>query len=171
MSAGPYTHPPRVRRVLESLVGVVCPPEAAELGLAPAITSRVQESMRALPPHFRVGLISGLLAYEVGSMANPRHLGVPASSLAPAHAARYFARWWHGKLAPQRELVKGVKGLLCLACCEMPEIKERLNYRPERWIELVKARRLARYGADIERHEAALVRPEPLSAPSTGERG
>ena len=36
-----YQHPPLVRRVLESLVPVVCPPEAMELGLGADIVDHV----------------------------------------------------------------------------------------------------------------------------------
>ena len=164
MTRSPYTHPRRVRRVLESLVAVVCPPEASECGLAPAIADRVEASMGALPSHIRAGLISGLLAYEASAAFVPRHRGRPASGLSAEHAARYFEAWWKSELAPRRELAKGVKGLLCLACYETPEMKAELNYRPEAWIARVKQTRLQRHGDAIARQDAALARPDPLPA-------
>jgi hypothetical protein len=162
MNDKPYRHPRRIRRLLESLVAVVCPPRAAELGLAQAIVSRMEESMQALPPHLRAGLLAGLTTYEAGALADPRHRGRPASALPADKAARYFDRWWHSRLAPQRELAKGVKGLLCFACYETPEMQASIGYTPDTWIDQVAARRLARHADVIRRRERELRRADPL---------
>lgn len=163
MNDRPYRHPRRVRRILEHLVEVACPPEASARGLASAIVDRVEASMQALPGHLRAGLLSGLYAYESGALLDPRHLGKPASALRGARATRYFERWWHSPLAPQRELAKGVKGLLCLACYETPEMKRAIGYTPEAWLEQVTSAR-GRHAEAIERHARSLLRPEPLEA-------
>jgi hypothetical protein len=162
MTDKPYRHPRRIRRLLESLVPIVCPPATAELGLAQDIVARVEASMQALPVHLRAGLLAGLSAYEAGALADPRHLGRPASALPKDRGVRYFERWWHSPLAPQRELAKGVKGLLCLACYETPEMKSSIGYTPEAWIERVTAQRLVRHAETIRRREHELLRPEPL---------
>ncbi len=154
--------PARIRKLLESLARVVCPPEAAELGLEPGIVARVETVLAALPGPMRAGLFAGLAAYEAGALLDPAHRGKPASALSPAQAEAYFQRWWTSRLLLRRELAKNAKGLLCLACYEMPEMKEALNYTPEAWIARAKTRRLARYAPEVRAHEAALAKPDPL---------
>lgn len=157
-----YRHPKPVRRSLASLAAVVCPPEATELDLVGAIVDEVELSMRASPAGVRAALLAGIAGYELAATLVPRHRGRPASRLSPELARRYFASWWHSPLPPQRQFARGVKGLLCLACYEMPAIKEQLGYTPEAWIETVKARRLAVFADAIRRREADILAPDPL---------
>lgn len=152
-----YRHTARTRRVLHSLVSLLCPPDAAR-PLASAIVDHVELSMRAMPVHVRAALVTGLAAYDLGALA--RH-GRRANKLDPARAAGYLERWRRGP-ALGRELVQGVKGLLCLAYFEMPEVQARMGYRPAAWIDHVARRRRARYGEDIARHQASLLAVDPL---------
>lgn len=162
MTAGAIDPESRVAGVLASLVPVVCPPEADSHGLASAIASEAQATIAALPPHARSALRLGLLTYEVGSIPSIRHPGRPASRLGRAEAERYFASWWQSRVPLFRELARGVKGLLCLACYEMPAMKAELDYGPEDWIARVKARRLALYSDSIRRHRTRLTEADPL---------
>lgn len=160
-----YQHPPLVRRVLESLVPVVCPPEAMELGLGADIVDHVGLTMSAVPPLFRRGLVLGLTTYDLGAVAWLPGRGRRAHQLPVALAERYFARWEHGFTPVERELARAVGQLIKFACYEQPAMLERLGYTPQQWIDQVKRRRLTVYGDDIRRAEAAVLAPDPLRPP------
>ena len=157
-----YRHPAAVRRVLESMVAVICPPEAIELGLAPAIVDHVGLTMGALAAPFRLGLIAGLLTYDAAAMAWPPARGRRAHKLPTALAERWFKLWLHGPTGVERQLVTAIKQLLNLAHYEQPEIQQRMGYDPQGWIEKVKQRRLDHYSDDIQKHQQSLVSPDPL---------
>ncbi len=146
------------RRVLLALVDVVCPGEARELALGPAIVEHLELGLQALPGEVRASFIAGLFAYDVAALL--RH-GRRSHKLELDRARRYFAFWCH-RPGPVGEFAKAVKGLLCLAHYEMPAIKEAIDYRPQDWIDRVKKRRLGRYPDDIRRHQAALFAADPL---------
>lgn len=154
-----YRHPAPVRRLLSSLVPVVCPPDAVALDLTRAIVDHVELSMRSFDPVMRAGLLAGLAAYELGGLPFG---GRPASHLPAARAARYFHLWWASPIGLVHELGKGVKGLLCLACYEQPAMWDRLGYTPQPWIDQVKKKRLAVHGPAIQRAAAAVLAPDPL---------
>jgi hypothetical protein len=152
-------HDPRTRRVLRSLAALLCPPPPDEApDLLDAVIDDVAQTMQAMPAAVRAALIAGLATYDLGAVAR---WGRPASKLGPAQAARYLDLWRHG-LVVQRELVKAVRSLVCFSYYEMPAVKERMRYRPDRWIEKVTRHRLATYGGDIARHRASLFEPDPL---------
>jgi hypothetical protein len=151
-----------VRRVLTSLVGVVCPPDAQALGLAEPIVDHVGLSLGALPPRMRQALALGVLTYDLAALAWPPARGRRAHRLPRHLAARYFERWLGGPTPIHRQLAIAVKQLLVLGHYEQPAIQERLGYRPAAWIAAVKRRRLDVYADDIARHQASLIAPDPL---------
>jgi hypothetical protein len=157
-----YTHPGPVRRLLKSLVPVVCPPLATEFGLADAIVDHVELSMRASSKGVRVALLTGISGYELAAALVPRHLGQSASSLSVEDARRYFGSWWSSPLPPQREFAKGVKGLLCLACYEQPQMMEAIGYTPNEWIDKSTHYRLRTYSEAIAKREVELFTDDPL---------
>jgi hypothetical protein len=157
-----YDHPGPIRRTLESLVPVVCPPEAIELGLTSAIVEHVELSMRAAPSGVRVALLAGIGGYEVAAMAMPQHRGRGASRLSLEQARAYFDSWWRSPLMPQREFAKGIKGLICLACYEQPEMMESIGYTPQEWIDRSVRYRLSTYSEAIDKRAADLIAPDPL---------
>lgn len=160
-----YQHPALVRRILEGLVPVICPPDAMELGLGADIVDHVGLMMGVIPPLFRSGLIAGLITYDTSAMLWPPARGRRAHQLPPDLAERWFERWEHGFTPVQRELAKAIAQLVKLGCYEQPAMQERLGYRPAQWIEEVKRRRLTVYGDDVRRAEAAVIAPDPLRPP------
>lgn len=166
-----YRHPAPARKLLTSLVTVVCPPDAISLGIEDDIVDHVELSMRASPAGVRAALLTGMTGYELAAALWPPHLGRRASRLPRRQAERYFHSWWVSPLPPQREFAKGIKGLLCLGCYEHPAMKSRLGYAPEGWIAHVKSRRLSEYTDAIRRHQDALHAPDPLPGLERGERG
>jgi hypothetical protein len=154
--------PAAIRKVLESLVPVVCPPEAAELDLAPAIVDHATETVSAMPALFRTGLMAGLTTYDQAARLWPPARGRAAHSLPLDLRTRWYLHWLGGLTPVQRELAKAVKQLLVLGHYEHPVIQERMGYRPQQWIEQVKRKRLDVYSDDIARHDASLIAPDPL---------
>jgi hypothetical protein len=148
-----------MNKVLRSLVGVICPPEATELGLADEIVAHVELQLTALPAVMRRGLQLGLATYDLGAVPLHRRR---AHKLPKHLARRYFELWLHGPTPLQRQLAIAIKQLLALAHFEHPVIQERMGYRPQQFIEKVKRRRLEVYQDDIQRHQQSLFAPDPL---------
>lgn len=157
-----YQHSPRVRRTLAALARIACPPEIDELGLVDDVVDHMGASMGALPELFCRGLVAGLTTYELGARLVPGNGGRAASQLDPDRALRYFLLWRKSPLMPQRELIKAVRGLLCLAYYEQPAAREQIGYTPEQWIDKVKRKRLAVYSDEINAHQQSLLEPDPL---------
>lgn len=157
-----YSHSPRVRRLLRSLVPIVCPPEVERLGVVDAVVDHVALSMRAFPAPLRKALLLGLTTYDLSAAAWPRARGRTASKLPRHRAGDWYAIWWNSPLAPQRELAKAVKALMAIATYEQPKVQAELGYAPQAWIDKVKGRRLEVYGEAIRKHERALIEPDPL---------
>jgi len=157
-----YSHSPRVRRLLRSLVPIVCPPEVEQLGVVDAVVDHVALSMRAFPVPLRRALLLGLRTYDLSAAAWPRARGRTAGMLPRHRAAAWYALWWRSPLLPQRELAKAVKALMAIAYYEQPKVQAQLGYAPQAWIDKVKGRRLEVYGDAIRKHERSLIEPDPL---------
>ena len=155
-----YHHSIAQRRLIARLAEIVCPPEPSPAEHAGAIAQHTQMSIRVFPGPARAALIAGMRTYDEG--ARLFFGGKPARELPPEAGVRYFESWWRSRLRLQREFARGVKGLICLAYYELPAVKDHIGYTPEAWIESVKKRRLSIYKEEIERHEAALIEPDPL---------
>jgi hypothetical protein len=152
----------RARALLESLVPVVCPPDAVELGIEAEIVEHAEKTIAVLPTAFRTGLAAGLLAYDQAARLWPPAKGRAARDL-PVHLrSRWYLLWLGGMTPVNRELAKAAKQMLVLAHFEHPQIQERLGYRPQQWIEKVKKKRLDVYKDDIARHQASIIAPDPL---------
>lgn len=157
-----YRHSRRVRRVVASLVPVVCPEGAVRLGLGEWLVDHSELSVGAFPAAFRRALAAGLVTYDLSAAAWPPARGRFAHRLDPDRAAAWFHLWWRSRLAPQRELVKAVKSILCMAYYEAPAVQAEIGYTAQAWIDNVKQRRLAVYSDEIRRHDESLLAPDPL---------
>ncbi len=157
-----YAHSDAVRQLLLSLVPVLCPPRAIELGLANVIVDHVELTMRASPKGVRLALIAGISGYEVAAMVHPGHIGTRASRLSLDHARRNFEAWYHSKLAPQHELAKGLKSLISLACYEQPAMMKAIGYTPQEWIDKSVRYRLKTYSESIAQRERDVIAADPL---------
>jgi hypothetical protein len=151
-----------MRKVFASLVPVVCPPEARELGISDDLIEHIALQTAVLPALMSRGMALGLLSYDLGALAWLPARGRRAHKLPPHLARRYFETWLHGPTGLQRQLAIAVKQLLALAHYEHPLVQQRMGYRPQQWIEKVKRRRLELYADDIAKHQASLIAPDPL---------
>lgn len=157
-----YSHSPRIRRLLRSLVPIVCPPEVERLGVVDAVVDHVGLSMRAFPAPLRRALLLGLTTYDLSAAAWPRARGKTASKLPRHRAAGWYAFWWRSPLLPQRELAKAIKMVMAIGYYEQPAVQAELGYAPQAWIDQVKGRRLEVYSEAIRKHDRSLIEPDPL---------
>ena len=144
------------RRVLRSLVPVICPPEGVQF--ADVIVEQMELQIGVLPPLMRKGIDAGMLAYDVGAV--PRFLR-RAHKLTGDAAEKYFSFWEHGT-GPQVQLARAVNQLMSLACYEQPAMKAALGFFPEPWIEEVRKKRLTVYADNVRKQHEQLLAPDPL---------
>ena len=145
------------RKVLVSLVPVVCPPEYAHL--ADAIVDHMALTLGASPPLLRKGFDAGLLTYDLGALLAHRRR---AHQLTGDRAEQYFASWEHGPTPVHRQFAQAINQLMGLSCYEQPEACARVGYHPVPWIEEVKVKRLTVFKDDVAKQEAQIIAPDPL---------
>lgn len=154
---GELQHPAIGRKVLRSLVPVICPPEYVHLG--DAIVAHMALTIGASPSLVQKALAAGLVTYDLGALPRYRRR---AHALTGAQAERYYASWEHGPTPVHVQLARALNQLMSLSCYEQPEVMEAIGYRPAAWIAEVTRKRLAVYGADVRRQEAQVIAPDPL---------
>ena len=156
------------RRLLRSLTAVITPPgEAEQLGVLDATLDETELMIRSMPRLVRMALVAGMTFYDLAAVLYPGNGGKRAGRLDGARARRYYLRWKNG-LSLQRELVKGVKGIVGIAYYEQRPVQVRMGYDPHAWIDRARARRLESYHDEIERQEASIFAPDPIELPSGG---
>jgi len=169
----PFRLPDSVRRTLSALAPVLLTEEVEDLGLIDTVVDGVELFLRSVPATVRVGLVSGLTAFEHAARLRPGSAGRGFSAL-PRHAAeRHFQRWWASSLPPKHELARGVKMILVHAYYELPVIEARLGYQPQACVDAARTRRLGRFSEAIRAHQEQVLQPSPLPAADvpTGRRG
>ena len=153
----------RQRRTVRALIQVACPAFVAE---NPARTEQtlhnLELGLRSLPAHVRLLVRLGLLAFDESARAKPSARGRPFRALPPDQALAHFEMFWRSRFAPLSLFAKNLMSLVALACYEIPDAKDRLEYHPDAWITEVARRRLDTWGAEIRAHEEDLLRPDPL---------
>lgn len=153
---------PSTRKILEALAPIACPPEILAEGAVDATIDAMEEFLRHTPPSIGQAAMAGLRLFEGSARLHPGHRGRPFSLLEPQLQARWFESWWHSRLAPLRMFAKNIKGLLVIQYYELPHVVEALDWHPDRWIQQVAEERMARYGEEIRKKEAAVLVPSPL---------
>jgi hypothetical protein len=152
-----YTHPPTTRRVLLSLVPVICPPNAAPL--ADAIVDHMALTVSQMPPLLLAALAAGFTTYDLGSLPRYRKR---AHKLTGDAADKYFESWLHGITPVHRQFGQMLNQLLSMSCYEQPAMMESIGYHVGPWIEEVKKKRLAVFADDIKKQDAQIIAPDPL---------
>jgi hypothetical protein len=152
-----YDHPEPTRRVLLSLVPVICPPDAVPL--ADAIVDHMGLTFGETPALLRKALSAGFTAYDLGSLPRYRRR---AHKLSGENAERYYDSWLHGITPVHRQFAQMLNQLMSLSCYEQPQMMEAVGYRVGPWIEEVKKKRLAVFADDIRKQDTQLLAPDPL---------
>jgi hypothetical protein len=145
------------KRVLHSLVPVICPPDA--VAYADAIVDNMALTIEASGPVLARALEAGLLAYDLGAV--PRH-GRRAHKLTGDAAEHYYESWEHGLTPMHVQFARALNQIMSMACYEQPAMMESVGYRVEPWIEEVKKKRLTVYADDVKKQEAQILAPDPL---------
>jgi hypothetical protein len=145
------------KRVLHSLVPVICPPEAVPL--ASAIVEHMELTMGASGPMLQKGFDAGLLAYDLGAL--PRYFK-RAHQLTGDAAEKYYASWEHGFTPAHVQLARALNQIMSLACYEQPEMFRAVGYDPVPWMAEVTKKRLTVYSDDVRKQEAQILAPDPL---------
>jgi hypothetical protein len=143
----------RGRRVLRSLVPVICPPEAVHL--ADPIVDHMALTLGASGPLLGKAFDAGLVAYDVGAIAR---FGRRAHALNADKAERYYAYWAHSQFG------RAINQIMSLACYEQPEMMKACGYEPAPWIAEVTKKRLTVYADDVKKQDEQILAPDPLRA-------
>jgi len=139
------------KRVLRSLVPVICPPEAAHL--AEEIVDHMGLTLGASPALLQKGFDAGLLAYDLGAVAR---YGRRAQALTGDRAERYYQYWENTQFG------RAINQIMSLACYEQPEMMRACGYDVAPWIEQVTKKRLTVYADDVKKQETQVLAPDPL---------
>lgn len=145
------------KRVLRSLVPVICPPAAEPYG--DAIVDEMVLTLEASGPLMSRAFEAGLLAYDLGSL--PR-FGKRAHKLTGEAAERYYESWEHGLTPMHVQFARALNQIMSMACYEQPAMMESVGYRVGPWIEEVKQKRLTVYADDVKKQEEQILAPDPL---------
>ncbi|MDB4955102.1 MAG: hypothetical protein JWO36_2671 [Myxococcales bacterium] len=157
-----YAHSETSRKVLRSLVPVICPPEAEPI--ADAIVDHMALTFGASPPVLQRALAAGLLAYDLGAL--PRYFR-RAHTLSGDRAEAYFQSWEHGLTPLHVQLARALNQLMSLSCYEQPEMMEAVGYRPGPWMAEVTKKRLSVFADDVRKQDAQIVAADPLGPSRT----
>jgi len=139
------------KRVLRSLVPVICPPDAAPL--ADAIVEHMALTLGASGALVGKAFDAGLLAYDLGAIAR---FGRRAHALTGAKAERYYTYWESSQFG------RAINQIMSLGCYEQPEMMKACGYDPEPWIKEVTKKRLTVYADDVRKQDAQILAPDPL---------
>jgi hypothetical protein len=152
-----YQHTETTRKVLRSLVPVICPPEAQPLG--DAIVDHMALTLESSPPMVKRALAAGLITYDLGAL--PRYFK-RAHALSPEKAEAYFRSWEHGPTPIHVQLAQALNQLMSLSCYEQPAMMEAVGYRPAPWIAEVTKKRLTVFADDVRKQDAQILAADPL---------
>ncbi len=145
------------RKVALSLVPVICPPEYVHF--ANEIVAGFELTIGASPQVLRTGVSAGFAAYDLGALPRYRKR---AHKLSGDDAEAYFASWEHGITPFHVQFARALNQLISLGCYDVPEVLEKIGYRPGPWIEEVTRKRLTVYAADVRKQEIQILAPDPL---------
>lgn len=157
-----YTHSKFTRRVLQKMAEIACPKQLQELQLEQDVLNGVELAFKSLPFAPRQALLTGIRAFENGARFVPRHLGKSFSQLKPHHARAYFQFWQSSPLPIQKQFIKGIRGLICIAYYDIPAVGKSIGYTPSEWAAQSTQKRLQQFTVPILQHEKSLISPDPL---------
>jgi hypothetical protein len=150
-----------VRRIVVRFAEVACPPEVRAGDLMGGLLAEFESLLGALPTGARWLVQGGLVIFDQGARLYPRAHGRRFARLRDEDADAYFRAVVARPRGGLAASVQRIKGLVVFCYYEQPEVKERLGYRPDRYIAEVSRRRLSRYGAQIRAGELGSLGPGP----------
>lgn len=157
---GDFRFPKWAWGTLRHLAPVVLTDDAHRMGLVDGAVREMERLLGAAPAVARAAFITGLATFNAGAGRKGY------SALGPAEAERYFEQWWHSPLPPLAQFAKGAKAMLTFGYYELPGVQRKIGYDPQLWIDKMTAMRLERFGEEIARFEADVLKRDPI--PGTG---
>jgi hypothetical protein len=160
--------PRPLRRIIVRFAAVVCPPELHRARLTGPLLAEFARYLQALPPHLRLAILAAFVLIDQRARLYGPARGRRLVDLDPARADAYFRALAQGSSAGDRTLAQLLKGLVTLCYYELPAAQAALGYDPVPYVAWIAQRRLATYGAAIQRAEAAVFADDaPDPAPLT----
>lgn len=153
----PYKHSELSRKVLRSLVPVICPAEAVPY--ADEIVDHMELTIGASPRLLQKAIGAALTAYDLGALPFHRKR---AHALVGDRAETYYASWEHGLTPVHVQFARALNQLMSLSCYEHPAMTEQIGYRVGPWIEQVTQKRLTVFRDDVRKQETQILAPDPL---------
>ena len=136
--------------------------------LVGATLEDVGRLVSAWPSAARAVLRVSVGALETGSML-PQFGSRRFSRLDLPDAVRYLL-WWDTRPLALRRVVLLARDLVVMAFYEQPEVRRRVGYVPDPWIDAVSERRREQWGEEIVNHERLLMARSPLRPSSSSSR-
>jgi hypothetical protein len=136
---------PRARRTLGALGAAIGPSRDLGIDIEARVVDYVSRFGAYLPRPLPslLGLLFAVLEW-LPVLVGPRRGRL--SRLPVADRRRFIHRLLHVR-GPVRDLTNGVRGLLALAVYEQPEVKQRMGYEPQAWLDRKARERRERFGA------------------------
>ncbi len=153
----PYAHSALSRKVLRSLVPVICPPDAVPH--ADDIVEHMALTVGASPRLLQKAIGVGLATYDLGALPFHRKR---AHALVGDRAEAYYASWEHGPTPLHVQFARALNQLMSLSCYEHPAMTAQVGYHVAPWIEKVTQKRLTVFRDDVRKQEAQILAPDPL---------
>ena len=151
------------------MVPVVMPPGDAErLGVVDDTVDDAERTIAAMPGLLKRALVTGMAVYDIAAALRPRTLGRRASRL-PVDAARRHYEGWKRGIGVQRELVKGLKGIIGLVYYEQSAVQRAMGYDPHSWIREVSEHRHEAFADAIAAQQRAVLESDPIPLPGGGD--
>jgi hypothetical protein len=141
----PFT--PGTRRIFERFAQLACPPELVTAHLMPALVDEFERHLACLPAAARRTVAPTLFLFNQAARLRRGRCFV---GLDQGDAEAYFSNVLYRRQGALSAAVRLVKGLVVMCYYELPAVKAQLGYHPEAYIAGVAARRLERYGHEIE---------------------
>jgi hypothetical protein len=158
-----------VRDVAARFAEVVCPPEVRSRDRTGRVLDELGLLMAALPPGARHGLAAAFLALDRGARAYPGSRGRRFTRLDDEVADAYL-RALLARPGTLGNAARKLRSLILMCYYELADVQAEIGYRPGPYIAEVSRRRLASYGEEIRRGEAAVLAPDP-PPPAPGSAG
>ncbi len=135
------------RRVLRAMAVIILPRSGRfNIECTDAIVNYVDGYTRYLPPLLRAGFPLGVWLFQLSSILR---YGLPFSMLSRKRQESYVRTWVHSRFWFQRDLLKGLKGIMLMGYYQHPDVMALIDYDPDTHIKTVRARRFADYGHEI----------------------
>lgn len=138
------------RRSVDRFCRVACDLEDAPPDALDRLIQRVAEHVTAMPRYLRILLPAGFVVFNQAARLRRTSFLRPFSALSSAAAEAYFVAMSRSGWSWQRSLTKFLRSVVLTNYYDLPEVRERVGYRPEPYIDQIARERKLRYAQEIK---------------------